>query len=236
MLDPAERERLFENWASVREDVGRAALASGRQPSEVQIIGVSKYVDADTTAALIEAGCDALGESRPQQMWKKSEGLALGDAVRWHLIGHLQRNKIRRTLRANPVIHSVDSLRLLEAIAAEAAMQSCEAEVLLEVNISGDEAKTGLTAEEVTLVVTQIPRVGVRVRGLMAMAGWGTDPQEARREFARTRQLRDQLARQGDLPLDELSMGMSGDFEAAISEGATMVRIGSRLFEGIRRQ
>ena len=232
MFDDSVAARLQDNWKHVCDDVAKAATASGRRPEDIQIIGVSKYVDAKTTAALFSAGCRALGESRPQQLWSKAESLALGDQVRWHLIGHLQRNKIRRTLRWNPVVHSVDSRRLLESIAEEAVLQDHCADVLLEVNISGDEAKTGFAPDQLEPVIADLPRNGVRVRGLMAMAGWGTDPDDARQQFARTRQLRDALAAACGCELTELSMGMSGDFEAAIAEGSTMVRIGSRLFEG----
>lgn len=149
------------------------------------------------------------------------------------MIGHLQRNKIRRTLRCDPVVHSVDSQRVLEAIADEAVLRDYQADVLLEVNISGDQAKTGFAPEGLGRVLANLPSSGVRVLGLMAMAGWGTDPDDARRQFAKTRQLRDELASVTGCELPELSMGMSGDFVAAIAEGATMVRIGSRLFEGV---
>ncbi len=233
MPDPSSFARLKDNWLRVCDEVAQAAAASGRGPSDVRVIGVSKYVDADTTGALVEAGCHALGESRPQQLWTKAESLSLGDTVRWHLIGHLQRNKIRRTLRYDPVVHSVDSQRLLEAIADEAVLRDYQADVLLEVNISGDQAKTGFAPDGLGRVLANLPPSGVRVLGLMAMAGWGTDPDDARRQFAKTRQLRDELASVTGCELSELSMGMSGDFVAAIAEGATMVRIGSRLFEGV---
>jgi pyridoxal phosphate enzyme (YggS family) len=233
MIDASTAAQLRDNWRKVCDEVAKAAMASGRRAEDVQVIGVSKYVDAETTGALFAAGCHALGESRPQQLWSKAETLALGDRVRWHLIGHLQRNKLRRTLRWDPVVHSVDSKRLLESIAAEAAQQDRRADVLLEVNISGDEAKTGFAPNQLEPVIASLPSGGVRVRGLMAMAGWGTDPDDARRQFARTRQLRDELAAATGCDLTELSMGMSGDFVAAIAEGATMVRIGSRLFTGI---
>lgn len=236
MIDSSLQRRLSENWARVQEEIRDAALQAGRTPEDVVTIGVSKYVDAEVTAGLVAAGCEQLAESRPQQLWKKADSLALGDQVRWHLIGHLQRNKIRRLLTHQVVIQSVDSQRLLSAISDEASSAGQTVDVLLEVNISGDEAKTGLDVTEVRELIAEIadcPPEGVRVRGLMAMAGWGTDPAAAREQFAQTRMLRDQLTAQWDLALPELSMGMSGDFPAAIAEGATMVRIGSRLFEGI---
>jgi pyridoxal phosphate enzyme (YggS family) len=233
MADPATLQRLKQNWESVQNDVHEATRRSGRDPSSVTIIGVSKYVGSETTAALIQAGCHDLGESRPQVLWQKAESLSLNHDLRWHLIGHLQRNKIRRLLREQPIIHSVDSQRLLAALATESVAQNQQVSVLLEVNISGDDAKTGFAIDDMVSVIDQIPTAGVRVEGLMAMAGWGTDPQEARRQFARLRELREQLTTEPGLPLRELSMGMSGDFREAIAEGATMVRIGSRLFEGV---
>ncbi len=136
-------------------------------------------------------------------------------------------------LQAKPLIHSIDSLRLLSALAAESASQNHQTAVLLEVNISGDDAKTGFAVDDMASVIDQLPSEGVRIEGLMAMAGWGTDPEDARGQFARLRELRDKLTIDSGLPLRELSMGMSGDFREAIAEGATMVRIGSRLFEGV---
>ena len=181
----------------------------------------------------VEAGCTNLGESRPQSLWQKAESLSLDPAVRWHLIGHLQRNKVRRTTRHQPIIHSIDSERLLAAVAEEATAQNRVLSVLLEVNISGDEAKTGIAASELAGILERSSLPGVRVVGLMAMAGWGTDSNDARRQFEQTRELRDRLQQTTGHALPELSMGMSGDFREAIAAGATMVRIGSRLFEGV---
>jgi pyridoxal phosphate enzyme (YggS family) len=233
MTDTGTLQRLKQNWESVQDEVHEAARQSGRDPGSVTIIGVSKYVGIETTDALIQAGCHELGESRPQVLWQKADSLSLDHDLRWHLIGHLQRNKIRRVLQANPVIHSIDSQRLLAALATESVAQNRQTVALLEVNISGDDAKTGLAVDDMAVVIDQLPSEGVHVEGLMAMAGWGTDPEDARRQFARLRELRDKLVHESGLPLEELSMGMSGDFREAIAEGATMVRIGSRLFEGV---
>ena len=169
----------------------------------------------------------------PQVLWEKAEQIETSASVAWHLIGHLQRNKVRRVLRHNVLIHSIDSQRLLSAVATEAILQQKTVTVLLEANISGDESKTGLSPDDLRRIVNEIPENGVRVGGLMAMAGRGTDSMSAQQQFAATRELRDELCRQSGLVLPELSMGMSGDFPEAIAEGATMVRIGSRLFESI---
>ena len=233
MNEKQTQQRIADNWHFVEQKVRQAAIDSERNPESVRIIGVSKYVDEVLTRALTQAGCRDLGESRPQVLWQKAESMLDVEPLAWHIIAHLQRNKVRRSLRCSPLIHSVDSKRLLEAIAEEAMLQGSRVQVLLEVNISGDEAKTGFLPEEINAVLDSSPQEGVEVRGLMAMAGWGTDPDAARRQFEKTRDLRDQLQSATGRNLPELSMGMSGDYQQAIRAGATMVRIGSVLFEGV---
>ena len=174
------------------------------------------------------------GEGRPQELWNKAAGLT-DLAIRWHLIGHLQRNKVERTLPLVSMIHSVDSLRLLGAINAAAEASDRTIPVLLEVNISGDTAKHGFAPSEMPERLAEIPGfTRVQIRGLMAMAGLDGDADCARRDFRNLRELRDRLCQMpGGAGLTELSMGMSGDFEIAVEEGATIVRIGSALFEAI---
>jgi len=228
------RKRILANWLQVQADVADACKSADRDVDDVTIVGVTKYVDAATTAMLVDAGCPTLGENRPQVLWQKAESEEFASLdVNWHMIGHVQRNKLRRMLRYRPMIHSVDSPRLLDAIADEANSLIEPIRVLLEVNISGEEAKTGMDAETLTQLLLREPMPGVQICGLMAMAGWGTDASEAQRQFAKVRKLRDELSAKSGLGLNELSMGMSGDFVAAIAEGATMVRIGSRLFDGV---
>jgi len=240
MADPFDQVR--ENLASIRGQIAEAARRVGRDAAEVTLVGVTKYVDAPLTAALVAAGCTELGESRPQQLWAKAEALKEATAerpVHWHLVGHLQRNKIRRTLPLVRLIHSVDSIRLLDALEAQSVELPRPVDVLLEVNVSGEGAKHGLPPQDVAAVLEHCGGLSrVRVRGLMTMAGQTGDPgaylTQARRQFASLRQLREAL--RGACPpgtdLKELSMGMSGDFQVAVEEGATMVRIGSSLFEG----
>lgn len=247
------RQRIADNWQATVDDVAGAARAAGRDPGDVAIIGVSKYVDAEITRWLIQAGCRSLGENRPQVLLQKHEWLQThpsetaadepASPVRWHQIGHLQRNKVRRLLDADPMIHSVDSARLLDEIISQSSSRDSAIELLIEINVSGEDAKTGLPPEQlgelIEAVQNQPPTQPgqsphVRLVGLMAMAGWGTDADQARRQFASLRQLRDTAATASGMPLPHLSMGMSGDYEAAIAEGATMVRIGSRLFDGLR--
>lgn len=234
MSDQPIADRIADNWQAVQRQVAEAEAAAGREPHSTKIVGVSKYVDAATTQLLVEAGCRSLGESRPQSLWSKAESGLIKQEVQWHLIGHLQRNKIRRLLRHPVVIESIDSPRVLAAVAEESAELSITTPILLEVNISGDEAKTGFEPDELLRLLENPPPASVEVLGLMAMAGWGTDQEEARRQFEQTRLLRDRLRANSGLQLNELSMGMSADFPQAIAEGATIVRIGSRLFEGVR--
>lgn len=234
---PTPRELIVDNVARVREQVAAAAVAAGRRPDEVKLVAVSKYVDADVAALLVAAGCSALGEARPQQLWEKAEAPALA-GVEWHLIGALQRNKIRRTLPLVSLIHSIDSERLLAAIDEQAATLGLSAPVrlLLEVNCSGDVAKHGFAAEEVRRLLPTLPDyTRVAVAGLMTMAALDGNDAVAHANFAALRTLRDELASNAPPGVDlrELSMGMSGDFATAIAEGATIVRIGSSLFEGI---
>ncbi|MEL6108038.1 MAG: YggS family pyridoxal phosphate-dependent enzyme [Planctomycetota bacterium] len=226
-------ERIAENWQQTQRRVVEAAESAGRDPSSIHVIGVTKYVDAATARPLVDAGCKELGENRPQMLWKKAEELSDCEGIQWHVIGHLQTNKLRRTLKLQPLIHSVDSERLLRAIDDEAAKQQFVAEVLLEINISGDESKTGLMPDSLRELLRP-EYENVRIRGLMAMAGLGTSAAEAGNQFEQVRVLRDRIQDESGTPLAELSMGMTADFPEAIAAGATMVRIGSALFDGVR--
>lgn len=231
-----ETSRLIENLESVRARMAEAARRSGRSPEAVKLVAVTKYVDADIARQLVAAGCRQLGEARPQSLWQKAAALA-GEPVDWHLIGHLQRNKLVRTLPLVRLIHSGDSLRLIEAIDAEAAVQVlAPMPLLVEVNVSGDATKHGFHPDELLPLGARLGQCRhVAVRGLMCMAGREGDVESARRNFEQLRLLRDRLRTvwPTEVGLDELSMGMTGDFEVAIEEGATIVRVGSALFEGI---
>lgn len=232
----AATRQVAENWRRVVDAVHDAAIAADRDPAGITIVGVSKYVDAATTRLLVAAGCHDLGESRPQALWTKAAEVT-DPNLRWHMIGHLQRNKVRRTLPVVSLIHSIDSVRLAETIHAEAEASGRIVQGLLEVNISRDEAKHGFAAEAVPDAVEQVSRLpNLRIRGLMAMAAEEGDSAAARANFEDLRRLRDRLLERGlpeNVSLDELSMGMSGDFVEAIAAGATILRIGSRLFEGL---
>ncbi|MFO0064622.1 MAG: YggS family pyridoxal phosphate-dependent enzyme, partial [Pirellulaceae bacterium] len=177
-------------------------------------------------------GCMDLAENRPQMLWEKAE--ALEDLpIRWHLIGHLQRNKVRRTLPLLAWIHSVDSIRLIDALGEESTQQGISLNLLIEVNATGEPAKTGATPEEIpSLLEAALRWNSLRVGGLMGMAPLEGGSTAASKTFAAIRMLRDAMSQRfgSDLPMPHLSMGMSGDFREAIQEGATMIRIGSALF------
>jgi pyridoxal phosphate enzyme (YggS family) len=233
-LSDKTRATIQRNWQAACADVHDAAVAAAREPAEVRIVGVSKYVDSITTSALIDAGCHDLGEARPQQLAEKATALAQYSGLRWHLIGSLQRNKVRRTLEVASTIHSIDSVKLLRFVDTVAGELKVNCDVLLETNISGDESKHGFSPDQLMESVEDIGSTqNVRIVGLMGMAGLESNLSEAQSQFATLRSLRDKLAESSGLKLAELSMGMSGDFKQAIAEGATMVRIGSRLFDGI---
>ena len=228
--------RIGENLARVNERIASAAKSAGRDPSEVRLVGVTKYVGAAEAAALFAAGCPLLGESRPQQLWDKVANPTLAEA-QWHMIGHLQRNKVRRTLPMAELIHSVDSLRLATTIDTVARELDQPARILLEVNCSGEAEKHGLTAEGLREILPQLAELThVEVQGLMTMAARTGGESVAAKNFAALRRLRDDVASECPprISLAELSMGMSHDFEVAIREGATIVRVGSLLFEGVR--
>lgn len=225
------RSVVSDRLAAVRGRVADAARRAGRDPAEVTLVAVTKTTTPAVTALTFELGAADLGESRPQELWKKAAALT---AARWHLIGHLQRNKLDRTVPLVSLIHSVDSERLLAALDDFGRKRGAPVRVLLEVNCSREDAKGGLRPEELLALADTLPtRTGVEVRGLMTMAAYSDDPQAARPAFVELRQLRDRVRTATGLPLPELSMGMSGDFEVGVEEGATLVRVGSTLFEGL---
>jgi pyridoxal phosphate enzyme (YggS family) len=235
---------LVENLAVVRQRIADAARRSGRSPGDITLVAVTKYVGDDAIAEVVAAGCGDLGESRPQALWAKAAAIdeRLGrqgkhSPVRWHLVGHLQRNKVEQTLPLVSLIHSADSLRLVTALDEAAAGLELRARVMIEVNVSGEASKHGFAAADVAPALSALASFDhVRVCGLMCMAAREGEAETARRNFAALRALRDELAaaKPDNVCLDELSMGMSGDYEIAIEEGATIVRIGSALFEGVR--
>lgn len=226
-------DELQKNWESVNARIAEAAGRSGRRVSEVTIVAVTKRNPIAMIRPLIDLGASDLGENYPQELWQKHEALA-GLRVRWHLIGHLQGNKAKKTLPLVHMIHAVDSLKLLRTLDDLAKDLPTPPSVCLQVNTSEEDAKHGWSAggilndAEAIATFTRIPVVG-----LMTIAGYGTDAETARPSFIQLREVRDTLRSRTGRALEHLSMGMSNDFEAAIEEGATLVRVGSALFEGV---
>lgn len=232
-------ERDYPSFARARraeilERVAEACSRSGRAPDAVALVAVSKTVGIDAVAAAHEAGYTAFAENRPQELRRKQEASAAYPElaqVRWDMIGHLQTNKVGLVVGRVALIHSIDSLRLAKAVDARAAMLGCTAPVLMEVNVAGEESKTGFSPEEARSAIAEICSLGhLSLEGLMGMAP-AYDPAAARRAFSDLRELRDSLARETGCQLGELSCGMSDDYTIAIEEGSTIIRLGRTVFD-----
>lgn len=226
------REKLAIHLHSARQTIQQACDQVKRDPTSVTMIAVTKTVSAEIAALLPEFGVTHLGESRPQVLWDKAEQIS---GVHWHMIGHMQRNKLDRTLPLLDLMHSVDSDRLLAAVQAWGAKYQRPVPVLLEVNCSREEAKGGISVEaldELMPMLADMPYVNVR--GFMTMAAYHDDPEQCRGTFVELRQLRDHWQETLGREFPELSMGMSNDYAVAVQEGATMVRLGTTLFGEFR--
>jgi hypothetical protein len=211
------------NLDRVRDRVARAAERSGRRASDVLLIGVSKTVDVARIRQAIDAGVAALGENRVQEA--KEKIAELGRPVPWHLIGHLQTNKVRDALELFDVIHSLDRLDLARELDKRARAGARTVDVLVEVNVAAEASKGGVAPEGLGGLLDAVaPMSSLKVRGLMAIPPEAKDPDDSRVWFRALRKLGERYS------LSELSMGMSGDFEVAIEEGATMVRVGTAIF------
>ncbi len=223
---------IVSNIEAVREKIDRAAKAAGRRAEDVTLVAVTKTVDAETAAAVMQAGVLDLGENRVQSFLDKYE--VLGDKPCWHIIGHLQTNKVKYIIGKVKLIHSVDSLHLAEEINKKAQALGIRQDVLFQFNISGEESKSGASAEEAEKIFEAISKFdSLSVRGLMTMAPLFASEGETKKIFAGLRELSEKIDsfKLPNVSMEHLSMGMSGDFEAAISEGATLVRVGSALFK-----
>ncbi|MBI5760693.1 MAG: YggS family pyridoxal phosphate-dependent enzyme [Planctomycetales bacterium] len=227
-------DRLARNHRSILDRMAAACSRVGRDPASVALVAVTKSARPEWIRELVGLGQTELAENRPQQLVERAAQIE--GPVHWHLIGHLQRNKARQLLPIVSLIHSVDSLRLLMTLDQLAAGKDLQPRVLLEVNVSGEASKDGFRVDELLAAWDQVIACRhVRVEGLMTMAPLSDRPSDARSTFAGLRDLRDQLRTRSpaDVALPHLSMGMSGDFEIAIEEGATLVRVGSALFDGM---
>jgi hypothetical protein len=224
--------QIASNLAAVRERIGAAARAAGRSGDSIRLVAVSKTFPVEDVRAAYEAGQRDFGENKVQEGLQKIDQTAELE-IRWHLIGHLQSNKARKAGPAFAAIHSIDSIDLLRRVDAAAADRGAAPEVLIQVDLAGESTKHGIPASD----VAAIARAGgecraARLSGLMLLPPWSEDPEVTRPYFRRLRELRDQLVTEGidASQLRELSMGMSHDYEVAIQEGATVVRVGTAIF------
>lgn len=220
---------VLEQYRDIAARVAAVAQECDRETGDLKLLAVSKTFSASAIRELYEAGVRCFGENRVAELAEKAAVLPAD--IEWHLIGQLQSNKVRKAVQLASVIHSVDSLPLLERIDRIAGEEGRHPEVLLEVNVSGEASKSGCTPEEViALAETAVECRNLELRGLMTMAPAGASEAELERVFRGLTGLRDTLAERLHRPLPLLSMGMSGDFETAIRCGSTLVRIGSAIF------
>jgi pyridoxal phosphate enzyme (YggS family) len=220
---------LAQNLAAIQARIDAVAGIHARKADEVRLVAVSKTHPTEAIREVFEAGQRTFGESRVQEALPKLD--ALPPEIDWHFIGHLQTNKIRKVLGRFALFHGVDNENLAQQINRIAGELGVTANVLLEVNVSGEESKFGFDPKTLSAELeTLLPMPFLRIQGLMTMAPYSDDPETSRPFFSKLRELRDHLAMETGNPLRELSMGMSGDFEQGIAEGATIVRVGSAIF------
>jgi pyridoxal phosphate enzyme (YggS family) len=222
---------IHKNIEEIRSRIAEAALRSGRDPGSIRLLAAVKMVPPQVIQEAIDAGVTLLGENRVQEAEAKIG--ELGHTVAWHMIGHLQTNKVKKALELFDAIESVDSDRLAREIESRAAQMDRVVDVLIEVNTSCEDSKFGVLPEQTIELVQKIaflPHIGIR--GLMTMGRWVPDPADVRPCYRMLRELRDRIVELGieGVSMDELSMGMSHDYEVAIEEGATEVRLGTALF------
>lgn len=223
---------MIEILARINQRITNAAMACGRDPQGVRLVAVSKTVEVQRVAKAIDAGVAILGENYIQEARDKFNTL-IGRPVEWHFIGHLQSNKAKYAVRMFDLIHSIDSLKLATALDNAARKAGKRQDILIQVNISGEESKSGTTENQATNLIQDVSRLHhLRVRGLMTMPPYYDQPELARPFFHRLARLRETIAAKQipGVAMEELSMGMTGDFEVAIEEGATLVRIGTAIF------
>lgn len=222
---------IIENLQKVEERIEAACSRAGRDRSEITLIAVSKTKPVSMLLEAYDADIREFGENKVQEMMEKYEEMPKD--IHWHMIGHLQRNKVKYLVEKVRLIHSVDSLRLAEEISSQSVKHDVTTDILVEVNIAGEESKFGTTDKETVSLVENIAKLpNIRVRGLMTIAPYVEDPEENRIYFKKIRQLSVDIGQKNidNVSMDILSMGMTGDYEVAIEEGATMIRVGTGIF------
>ena len=223
---------IVGNLAAIRERIAAAAAAAGRPPDDIRLLAVSKTFSADHVRAAYTAGQRDFGENKVQEGLQKIEETA-DLAIRWHLIGHLQSNKAKRAAEAFAAIHSIDSVELLRRVDLAAADAGAMPDLYIQVDLAGESTKFGATEADVPAIARAAMTCrAARLKGLMLLPPWFDEPERARPYFRRLRELQERLVRDGidKTYMRELSMGMSHDFEVAIQEGATLVRVGTAIF------
>ena len=223
---------IKENIQIVKENAQAAAIKSGRTLDDITILGVTKTVDTDTAKEVLANGLTDLGENRVQELCNKYE--QIGDAANWHLIGHLQKNKVKYIVDKVKLIHSVDSIDLLKEISKQAGKHNVTANVLAQLNVSGEESKFGMTPKELPKFLEEASKIpNIMVKGLMTMAPFTQDEAYIRKIMEKTNKIfvDNQREKSDNIDIKCLSMGMSNDYQIAIEEGATIVRIGTALFK-----
>jgi pyridoxal phosphate enzyme (YggS family) len=222
---------IADNLKTVNDRMASAAKHAGRDPSSITLVAVTKTIAVEKIREAIAAGATVLGENRVQEAREKID--VLGPAARWHLIGHLQTNKAKYAVRLFQLIHSVDNLALAQELDKQAAKIGKVQNILIEVNVAGEASKAGMAVKEAPKLVKEAARLEhISIQGLMTMPPFSEDPEESRPYFCVLRELARSIAQENipGVSMKELSMGMSGDFEVAIEEGATMVRVGTAIF------
>jgi len=222
-------DEIGKNLSQVRERMERAATRTGRDPGEIRLIAVSKTVPVERIKEAIAAGTMIFGENYVQEARHKIEEIGR-TGIQWHFIGHLQTNKAKYAVKLFDLIHSVDSIKVARALDTRAAAEGKVMDCLIEANISQEESKFGITSEHTLTLAQEMTKLkNISLKGLMTMPPYFDDPESSRPYFIALRQLKEAIARDG-IPLSELSMGMTTDFEVAIEEGATIVRVGRAIF------
>ena len=222
---------IAENIKEIRANIDEAARRSGREPKDVLLLAVSKTVEVPKIKAAVECGLDELGENRVQEIMEKYE--PMGPDVKWHLIGHLQTNKVKYIIDKVKLIHSLESLKLAEEIDKQAKKHEITADVLFEINMAREESKFGILPEQAEEFIRELANLGnIRVRGLMTVAPFVENGEENRVYFRNMKQLLVDINAKkiNNITMDILSMGMTGDYITAVEEGATIVRVGTGIF------
>lgn len=222
---------INENCKNVEERIRTAAIRAGRNPDEIKLIAVTKTVDADRICKALEYGITDVGENRVQELCDKYS--LFGDRCKWHLIGHLQTNKVKYIIDKVSLIHSLDSMELAEEIQKRAEKAGRIVDVLVQVNVAKEATKFGIDAASTADFLRKLSKMGnIKVRGLMTIAPFSEDPEQVRWVFSDLRKLHIDIIEENidNIDMDYLSMGMSNDFEVAIEEGANMVRVGTAIF------